>query len=92
MTKQGHIIVGVKQVATDHYAWPGGYPLFVVLHDGEELCAQCAEENLGLIVAATANPGTDSQWQAEGQAVNWEDESLFCAHCNQSIEVAYPSA
>ena len=92
MTKQGHIIIGVKQVAKDHYAWPGGYPLFVVTHDGEELCAQCVEENLGLIVTATANVGTDQQWQAEEQGVNWEDESLFCAHCNRSIEVAYPAA
>lgn len=92
MTKQGQIIVGIKQVATHHYTGPGGYPLFVLMHDGEALCAQCAEENLGLIVAATANVGTDLQWEALGQDVNWEDESLFCAHCNQSIEVAYPSA
>ena len=89
MTKQGHIIVGVKQVAKDHFAWPGGYPLMTVLADGECLCATCTEKELRLIVTATANPGTDTQWEAIGQEVNWEDDSLYCCHCDQTIEAAY---
>lgn len=90
MTKQGDLIVGVKQVAKDHFAWPGGYPLFLIMVDGECLCAKCTEKNIGLIVANTVSK-LDKQWQAIGQEVNWEDESLSCANCNAMIEVAYPS-
>ena len=88
MTKQGNIIVGVKQVAKDHFAWPGGYPLMVILSDGECLCAKCTEENLRLIVSATAKRD-DAQWEAIGQDVNWEDEELICANCYKLIESAY---
>ena len=89
MTKQGTILVGVKQVARNGFAWPGGYPLMTVLQDGECLCAACTKENLGLIAYATAHPGVDPQWEAIGQEVNWENESLTCAHCEQSIASAY---
>lgn len=91
MTQQGDLIIGIKQVARDHYAWPGGYPLFLIMGDGECLCATCTEKNLGLIVGNTVSQ-LDREWQAIAQEVNWEDESLYCAHCNEPIEVAYPSA
>jgi hypothetical protein len=91
MTKQGDLIIGIKQVAKDHFAWPGGYPLFLIMADGEYLCATCTEKNLGLIVSNTVSQ-EDGQWQALAQVINWEDESLSCAHCNEPIEVAYPSA
>ena len=90
MTKHGDLIVGIKQVAKDHFAWPGGYPLFLIMSDGECLCAKCTEQNIGLIVANTVSK-EDGQWQAIAQDVNWEDESLSCANCNEPIEVAYPS-
>lgn len=89
MTNRGRIIVGIKQVARDKYAWPGGYPLFTCLADGEVLCAECTKKELGLIVTATANPGQDRQWEAMGHAVNWESEDLYCAHCEELIESAY---
>jgi hypothetical protein len=88
MTKQGEIIVSVKRAAKEKYAWPGGYPLFVVMHDCEALCCACAKRNLGQIAWATRSQLGDS-WQAEGVEVNWEDGALYCAHCSQLIESAY---
>ena len=88
MTKQGDLIIGVKQVAKDHFAWPGGYPLYLIMADGYCLCATCTEKNLGLIVSNTVSQ-LDEQWQAIAQAINWENENLYCAHCDELIEAAY---
>ncbi len=88
MTPQGQIIVDVKRATTQPYAWPGGYPLFVILNDGAALCTDCAKKELGLIVTSTAQQLRDG-WQAAGVAVNWEDVELTCDHCSQVIECAY---
>lgn len=29
------------------------------------------------------------QWLIVGQEVNYEDDSLFCDHCNAKVEAAY---
>lgn len=88
MTKQGEIIVQVKKAAKEQYAWPGGYPLFIVLSDGAALCTACAKKELGLIATATAQNYRDG-WKAEGVDVNWEDADLYCDHCSTRIESAY---
>jgi hypothetical protein len=88
MTKQGQIIVDVKNAAKNKYAWPGGYPLCVVMSDGEVICTTCAKDNLSTIAHSTAHH-LRGDWQAIGVEVNWEDTSLYCAHCNNRIESAY---
>jgi uncharacterized Zn finger protein (UPF0148 family) len=70
------------------HAWPGGYPLFYLMADGETMCAKCINKEVKLVVDATVN-GDDKQWEIVGSDVNWEDPALFCAHCNQRIESAY---
>ena len=87
MTYQGEIIVQVKRAAKEQYAWPGGYPLFVILTDGA-LCTKCAKKELGLIAQSTASRSRDG-WQALGVDINWEDSELYCDHCNRLIEAAY---
>lgn len=59
------------------YAWPGGYPLYYIDNDGWILCPQCARKN--------------DEYSAElaGADVNWEDDSLYCDHCGESIQSAY---
>lgn len=78
----------VKSVIRNPYAWPGGYPRFVVMSDGEALCPACAKSEFRLIARATIDVDR-SGWAAEGDSINWEDGELYCAHCNDRIESAY---
>ena len=78
----------VKSVARNPYAWPGGYPRMVVMSDGECLCPKCARAEFKLIARATLD-NDRSDWTALGDDINWEDNTLHCAHCNERIESAY---
>lgn len=82
------IIRKVKQAARDKYAWPGGYPLFILLEDGEPLCPDCARANFRQIARDTRDHAR-SGWDAAGVDIHWEGEPLQCAHCNGDIESAY---
>jgi len=64
------------------FAWPGGYPVYYLAKDDGVLCPKCAN---------AFNPATDNDEQLEPVAadVNWEDNSLYCEHCNARIESAY---
>jgi hypothetical protein len=82
------ILSQVKDVARNKYAWPGGYPMHIVMSDGESLCADCAKSEFRLICQSTLSNIRDG-WRAEGSDINWEDSDLYCAHCNNRIESAY---
>ncbi len=69
------------------FAWPGGYPCYALLADGETLCIDCANGANGS--DASDAPSTDAQWRIEAIDVNWEDAEMTCAHCNARIESAY---
>jgi hypothetical protein len=86
--KNATIIRQVKNAARDAYAWPGGYPLFVLMTDGEAICPKCAKNNFGLIGRATRD-GTRGGWAAAGVDIHWEGLPLTCAHCGEDIESAY---
>ena len=73
---------------SEKYAWPGGYPMFLVMKDGEAVCMDCAAKNEELILRAT-NDGYETDWIAIGVEVNWEDTDLLCVHCSERIESAY---
>lgn len=70
------------------YAWPGGYPLFLVMSDGGCLCARCVDEERGRIHCAAVEKSRDG-WRPMGVDVNWEDPDLFCDNCSARIESAY---
>ena len=70
------------------YAWPGGYPRFFVMHDGEALSFKAAKENQSLIELSIKD-NLDDGWHVIGCEINWEDNSLYCAHSNELIESAY---
>lgn len=88
MTAQGRILVTIKQFLKEHYAWPGGYEIHLVLEDGEVLCHACTQKHVGLIFTATAHRLQDG-WASVGTDINYEDTDLFCAHCGQQITPAY---
>lgn len=76
--------------ALDHgpYAWPGGYPCYFLLADGEALSFKAAEENAGLIRDAIITRD-NSGWRVVSLEINWEDGALFCAHSGERIQSAY---
>ena len=74
------------------YAWPGGYPMYGIMHDGECLCAKCKDKNKQLITDNTnckKEDATDLQWRMVGAEINYEDEYLNCCHCGDNIQSAY---
>lgn len=76
-------------IRANGYAWPGGYPMYAIMGDGEVIDAQSARENYKLILSATRNPGTDRQWECIGVDIHWEGEPITCAHSGRIIESAY---
>jgi hypothetical protein len=65
-TEARAILAKVKQTARDKYAWPGGYPLVVVMADGSLLCPDCARREYRSIARETLRPAYDTGWRAAG--------------------------
>lgn len=70
-------------------AWPGCYPMYALMADGEVIDAQSAKENYRQVLAATRNPHTNTQWECVAVEVHWEGKPLECAHSGRMIESAY---
>lgn len=78
----------IERVARDRFAWPGGYSLVLLMHDGQTLCCACAEDNLGAILRDTIGETRDesSGWCASAAAVaDDDDDAETCAHCGRDI-------
>jgi hypothetical protein len=70
------------------YAWPGGYPMFFITHDGAALSfATVRKEWRNVVWDHLHKHGTG--WGIEGCDVNWEDTNLFDDHTGERIESAY---
>jgi hypothetical protein len=74
-----------KHIARNPYAWPGGYPRFAITDDGGALCPKCCRAEFGLIARSLPGDG----WHVVAHDINYEDNSLYCDHCNNQIESAY---
>lgn len=70
------------------HAFPGGYPKYAVLADGEALCHHCADSEAEHL--DDADHGDD--WRIVGIEINYEDTDLYCCHCGEQIESAYGDA
>lgn len=66
------------------FAFPGGYPLALLMEDGEVIDAKSARENYRLIRRET---GRD--WKAAAVFIHWEGAPLICAHSGRAIDSAY---
>ena len=73
------------------YAWPGGYPVYFLTHDGETLSFKAAQEHADDIADSIREDMRDS-WRVVAHDVNWEDEDMTCAHTGAAIESAYGEA
>ncbi len=78
----------IKRAIRDKYAWPGGYPLYLVCDDGGSLCIECSKKEYRQIVYSIRHNVRDG-WKVEGVNINWEDTYLCCDHCGEKIESAY---
>lgn len=78
----------LKQFIRQPYAWPGGYPMFLLLSDGGAICHCCAKKEFKLILSSLFHNYRDG-WNPCAVDVNWEDSELYCDHCNKLIESAY---
>lgn len=67
------------------YAWPGGYPLYFVMADGETCSFEAIADNKAEVYSSAADP----QWRPVAVDINWEDPDLLCAHTGKPIEAAY---
>jgi hypothetical protein len=85
VTTQSTSLRLADRLSSSPFAWPGGYPLFAITHDGGALCPACCRSERSCIGTTT---GTDG-WGVVALEVNWEDASLFCDHCGNRIESAY---
>jgi hypothetical protein len=84
--------LAIRKAIRAKYAWPGGYPLYLVMNDGEALCMECARSEYKQIARAGRDnryKALRSDWLSLGPEINWEDQSLCCVHCNKPIESAY---
>jgi len=70
------------------YAFPGGYPLFLLLSDGETLCWKCFKSEYRSIQESVKDQLQDG-WNATAIDINYEDGDMYCAHCNDKIDSAY---
>lgn len=74
----------------EHFAWPGGYPVFHLCADGDILCPTCANTEPTLEAhGGLAATETDAPWRIVASDVNWEDPELYCDHCSKRVENAY---
>lgn len=78
----------VREAVRQKYAWPGGYPLYLVTSDSAALCVKCAKENWRQCARSTRYLVNDG-WGIVGVVINYEDNELYCSHCSNLIETAY---
>lgn len=77
-----HPMTHARRVRAERYAWPGGYPLALVVDDAASLCADCVSANWQEISSANRNKDNNG-WRPVCFVVVEEPEQ--CAHCNATI-------
>lgn len=81
-------IEAVKRAIREPFAWPGGYPVYVVLSDGSLLCRECARAEFHQIVRETKTANRDGGWRAIGAEILYEGAE-HCGHCGEPLQSAY---
>lgn len=70
------------------YAWPGGYPMYLITSDGAALSFTAARDEFHQIAWSIQHKVNDG-WRVVGCDINYEDNDLFCDHTGEPIEAAY---
>ena len=66
----------------------GGYKVYFITADNGCICSDCAKEEKELILDAIKEQN-DKQWEVIAVDINYENDSIYCDHCNQQIEPEY---
>jgi hypothetical protein len=66
----------------------GGYPLYLMTHDGNALHFDCARREYRQVSWSIRNHCSDG-WQIGYCDINYENTDLYCEHCGKQIESAY---
>lgn len=77
-----------RAVRNGPYAWPGGYPLYWLMSDGETCAFDVAKSERRAMLEALRDRDS-SGWRPVALEINWEDSELYCAHTGRKIESAY---
>jgi hypothetical protein len=78
-----------NQLSYGAYAFPGFYPLYFLMSDGEAMSFESAKKNADQIREAIATKSNDG-WRVVAVDVNWE-RVLYCCDSGKQIESAYDS-
>ena len=84
-------IEAVKRAIREPYAWPGGYPVYTVMDDGDLLCPDCARAEFKQIVRDTKMQ-IGGCWTVLGAEILWEEMDgtpAICSHCEKKLQTAY---
>jgi hypothetical protein len=72
----------VKDAIRQPYAWPGGYPISIIMDDGGILCPKCARDNFRQVAHDTVVRGwSQTGWSVSAVDVLWEGDN-YCDNCN----------
>lgn len=90
MASDAQALAAVKAAIREPYAWPGGYPKFIVLDCGDALCVDCAKFHFRDVARDTIQSAHYRDgWSAAGADINWECPDLTCDNCHAHIPSAY---
>ena len=65
------------------FAWPGGYRIWFLTHDGADLCAECVEAEKD----QTLDPTNDTGWRVVGHYHEGETDTAGpCDHCGREAD------
>ncbi len=79
----------LEQAKQTPYAWPGGYPVYALMADGEMLCYKCLTTEPEVFEGGHSSDGESNDWRFIGADIYWEGPTLQCRHCNNDLEAAY---
>lgn len=88
LTNRAHM---ARYVATQSFAWPGGYLLLLLTEDAGILCPDCVRaEYRQIYAAAIARRWADQSWRpaAVSSLGDWdkpEEGAITCDHCNRDV-------
>jgi len=68
------------------YAWPGGYPLYLVDIEGDCYHIDCVRGMYRSVVNDTKH---GSGFVMTNVEVNWENTAMWCYECHEIIDSAY---
>jgi hypothetical protein len=76
---------GIEYAARIPYAWPGGYPTYILADDSEVICSECTRANYRQIRESTRDNARDG-WTAVAVSCTQDDEhDTYCANCNAQL-------